>query len=100
MPALLLRSRKRWWLEDGYPDGGFGATEDFACLMSRVQAREGWLPTCRSGRTGLRAHSDRFDFDETCLGRALELLARLAVRMAGGGQEDTETETEATWNFG
>ena len=42
---------------------------------------------------------DRFDFDETCLGRALELLARLAVRMAGGGQEDTETETESDMEF-
>lgn len=30
---------------------------------------------------------------------ALELLARLAVRMAGGGQEDTETETESDMEF-
>ena len=36
------------------PMSGFGATEDFACLMSGVQASGGLASTCRSGRTGLR----------------------------------------------
>ena len=82
------------------PMSGFGATEDFACLMSRVQA-SGGLASCLQVGTDRAAghHSDRFDFDETCLGRALELLARLAVRMAGGGQEDTETQTENDMEF-
>ena len=81
------------------PMSGFGATEDFACLMSRF--RLGGLASYLQVGTDRAAghHSDRFDFDETCLGRALELLARLAVRMAGGGQEDTETETESDMEF-
>ena len=82
------------------PMGGFGATEDFACLMSRVQASGGLASYMQVGTDRAAGHhSDRFDFDETCLGRALELLARLAVRMAGGGQEGTETETENNMEF-
>jgi aminobenzoyl-glutamate utilization protein A len=82
------------------PMSGFGATEDFACLMSRVQASGGLASYLQVGTDRAAGHhSDRFDFDETCLGRALELLARLAVRMAGGGQEDTETETESDMEF-
>ena len=41
-------------------------------------------------------HSERFDFDEACLGRALELLARLAVRLVGG---EAHTETEGNMEF-
>ena len=66
------------------PMSGFGATEDFACLMSRVQASGGLASYLQVGTDRAAGHhSDRFDFDETCLGRALELLARLAVRIGG-----------------
>ena len=62
------------------PMSGFGATEDFACLMSRVQTSGGLASYLQVGTDRAAGHhSDRFDFDETCLGRALELLARLAV---------------------
>ena len=82
------------------PMSGFGATEDFACLMSRVQASGGLASYLQVGTDRAAGHhSDRFDFDETCLGQALELLTRLAVRMAGGGQEDTETQTENDMEF-
>lgn len=82
------------------PMSGFGATEDFACLMSRVQASGGLASYLQVGTDRAAGHHNgRFDFDDACLGRALELLARLAVRMAGGGQEDNETETENDMEF-
>ncbi|WP_303238113.1 amidohydrolase [uncultured Bilophila sp.] len=62
----------------------FGATEDFACLMRRVQDAGGLATYMQVGTERAAGHhSDRFDFDEACLGRALELLARLACRLAG-----------------
>lgn len=62
----------------------FGAAEDFACFMAKVQEAGGracyvQIGTCRTAGH----HSERFDFDEACLGRALTLLVRLALRLMG-----------------
>lgn len=82
------------------PMSGFGATEDFACLMSRVQASGGLASYLQVGTDRAAGHhSDRFDFDETCLGQALELLTRLAVRMAAGDRKTLKRRRRTTWNF-
>ena len=66
------------------PMSGFGATEDFACLMSRVQASGGLASYLQVGTDRAAGHhSDRFDFDET-LPRAGAGTAGPAGRAHGG----------------
>lgn len=63
----------------------FGATEDFACFMSRVRKAGGRACYMQIGAERAAGHHNgRFDFDEACLERALRLLVRLALRLTGG----------------
>lgn len=67
------------------PLDAFGASEDFTWLMNRVQEAGGQAAYMQVGTARAAGHhSGRFDFDESALGRALELLVRLALRCAGG----------------
>ncbi|MEG2140997.1 MAG: peptidase dimerization domain-containing protein, partial [Bilophila sp.] len=60
----------------------FGATEDFACLMTRVQECGGSATYLQVGaKRSAGHHNDAFDFDEACLPRTLELLARFVCRV-------------------
>lgn len=62
----------------------FGAAEDFACFMDKVREAGGRASYVQIGtRRAAGHHSERFDFDEACLGRALTLLVRLALRLTG-----------------
>ncbi len=66
----------------------FGAAEDFADLMTLVQRNGGSGTYMQIGaRLAAGHHNTGFDFDEACLPRALEILARM-VRKLNGAQKD------------
>lgn len=62
----------------------FGATEDFACLMTNVQEQGGQASYLQIGTTRSAGHHHAlFDFDEACLFSATELLARIVCSLSG-----------------
>lgn len=85
-PELALRvaeaaERMGGW-DTVVPLADFGASEDFACMMNRVQEAGGQAVYMQVGTERAAGHhNERFDFDESCLGRALELLVRLALEL-------------------
>ncbi len=62
----------------------FGATEDFSHLMTLVQ-EQGGIGTYMQIGAKLNAghHNSYFDFDEDCLGRSLEVLAKCVWELSG-----------------
>lgn len=62
----------------------FGATEDFSHLLNLVQEQGGSGTYMQIGaRRAAGHHNARFDFDEACLPRALELLTRVVWKLVG-----------------
>lgn len=62
----------------------FGATEDFSHLLTLVQEKGGSGTYMQIGaRLAAGHHNARFDFDEACLPRALELLTRVVWKLIG-----------------
>lgn len=62
----------------------FGATEDFACLMTNVHEQGGQASYLQIGTSRSAGHHHaRFDFDETCLLSATELLVRITCSLPG-----------------
>lgn len=62
----------------------FGATEDYSHFMTLVQ-QSGGIGTYMQVGADLKAghHNGRFDFDESCLPRSLEVLARTTWKLLG-----------------
>ena len=66
------------------PTQAFGAPEDFAHFMSLVQQQGGMGCYMQVGASLASGHhTDHFDFDETVLQQALELLSRVVWRLNG-----------------
>ncbi len=66
------------------PSQAFGASEDFAHFMSLVQQQGGMGCYMQIGASLASGHhTDHFDFDESVLPQALELLARTVWRLNG-----------------
>ncbi len=58
----------------------FGGSEDFTHLMRRVQSKGGKATYLMLGsKLAGNHHTQTFDFDETCLIKGVEILARLAL---------------------
>ena len=63
----------------------FGGSEDFTHLMRRVQSRGGKATYLMLGSAlAGNHHTQTFDFDETCLIKGVEILARIALEVDGG----------------
>lgn len=70
----------------------FGATEDFSYLLTRVQETGGSATYLQVGaHRSSGHHTDTFDFDESCLPRTLELLARIVCQL-NGSPESSEPQ--------
>ena len=82
MDLVQEEARQIPWFEKIYYEGNLGGTDDAAVMMNRVQENGGLGAYIGIGTDVLGPlHNPRFDFDESCLPAAAELLERMIRRL-------------------
>lgn len=85
MEIVEREAREIPWFEKVYFEGNLGGTDDAAAMMNRVQEHGGIASYIGIGcDTTQCLHNPGFDFDEDCMGAAVELLERVLRRKMGG----------------